>query len=273
MKNDSSAFSGLALGEKLEMDAGVLCLTLDALGNRALKSNNIVDFQRINRILAGCIPKIVERGGIVINYGLSSALTLFPQNPGEALACVLSIFSLIEQMPEEKKAYFDKISLALCFGSVTVGMVGYGDYSTPLASSETVLLCGLLQKRAAAYYSRILATDAFLDQIPMAKEKFNYRILGVVYLSGTKKKEMVFDVFEGDEPEVRNIKRRTKNTFEKGVELYLVRHFSEARNYFLEVIRTDRRDLAAKEYLLRCDDYIHGVKDSGTADAAYFEVL
>ncbi len=273
MEHIPKEFSELALGEKIETDAGILCITLNALEQSTARTDAIVNFRRINNILNECIPRIVDKGGIVINFNHTSSLSLFPKDPGEALSCALSIFSSIERLPEDEKIYFDRISLAICYGNVAVGMVGFKDHIIPLTSSESVLLCSLLQRKASAYSARILTTETFLEQTPTAKGKYNHRMLGVAYMSGSKKREMIFDLFEADEPDIRNLKRRTKNMFEKGVEMFLVNRFADARNYFLEVIRTDRRDLAAKEYLLRCDDYIHGVKDGKADEAVYFEVL
>ena len=53
----------------------------------------------------------------------------------------------------------------------------------------------------------------------------------------------------------------------------MVHRFGEARGYFLEVIRTDRRDLAAKEYLIRCDAFVHGEADGEEPTAIYLEML
>ena len=266
-------FKDLALGEQSTMDAGILCITLNEMEASVTQPNDVVNFKKINRILRGCIPEIVDRGGMVLSYDLSGAMSLFLNKPADALSCALSIFSKIEQLSDDKKRIFENISMACCYGSVTVGMVGFGEYATPLAGSESVRLCRRLQKRASAYSSRILVTETFFDLIPSAKERYNHRMLGVVYLSHSRKKEVIFDVFESDEPNIRNIKRRTKNMFEKGVEMFLVHRFADARNYFLEVIRTDRRDLAAKEYLLRCDDFIHDVTDSKAESAIYIEIL
>ena len=273
MEHIENEFSELELGDQKEVDAGILSIAIGVFGQSVAKTDDIIDFRKINRILDGCIPEVLDKGGILVHMGPEASTSLFIKEPGNALSCALAIFSLIGELADEEKIDFEKIAIALCYGSVTVGMVGYKGFMVTLPSSESILLCSLLQERASVYSAKVLATETFLDQIPRAKEKYNHRMLGVVYLSGSKRKEMVFDIFEADEPDIRNFKRRTKNMFEKGVEMFLVSRFAEARNYFLEVIRTDRRDLAAKEYLLRCDDYIHGIKDSKAEEAVYFEIL
>ena len=47
----------------------------------------------------------------------------------------------------------------------------------------------------------------------------------------------------------------TKERFEKGVELFILGNFAEARKQFIDVIRIDSNDEVAKKYLFLCDEY------------------
>ena len=263
----------LSLGEKTELEAGILNVNVaDDFIRQMGRPDPNEDFGRINQMLALCIP-VIEQRGIVMDFRRSGMLSLFPEHPKEALAAALDIFTEMEQLPESERLYYRGLSAALCYGSVTVGMVGYGRRMAPLIRSVHVNLCETLQQKALDYFTRIFVTETYLSQVPDAKDRYNHRLLGVVYLSRLRQSEMVYDIFEGDEPETRNVKRRTRNMFEKGVELFLVHRFAEARGYFLEVIRANRRDLAAKEYLIRCDRFIHGEADGREATAIYLEML
>ena len=264
-------FASLSLGEKKRLEAGILSINIKVLTPQA-EADGDEDFDRINQMLAKCVP-LIEKKGLVIDFYRSSILLLFPEHPQEALSVALELFNEMERLPENETDFYKQLSVALCYGRVTVGMVGYGDRMAPMIRSPQALLCETLQQKASDYFTHIFVTETFLSQIPNAKERFNHRMLGVVYLSHLRESEIVYDIFEGDAPEMRNIKRRTRNMFEKGVELFLIRRFAEARGYFLEVIRTDRRDLAAKEYLIRCDAFIHGEADGEDAMATYLEVL
>lgn len=265
-------FDELPLGEKRGLDAGILNVNVTELMRNDGRQDEDEVIRRINRMLAQFMP-LIEKRGIVMDFRHSGVLSLFPEHPQEALSAALDIFTEVEQMPESERQYYKRLSVALCYGNVTVGMVGYGDRRATLIRSSHVTLCERLQQKASDYFTRIFVTETFLSQVPDAKERYNHRMLGVVYLSELRRREMVFDIFEGDDPEIRNIKRRTRNMFEKGVELFLVHRFDEARGYFLEVIRTDRRDLAAKEYLIRCNAFIHGEADGQAATAIYLEML
>ena len=67
--------------------------------------------------------------------------------------------------------------------------------------------------------------------------------------------EKIYDVFDGDDNDMRNRKRQTRMVFESGIQLYTEQKFEEARQHFIEVLKSDRYDLAAKEYVYRCEEY------------------
>ena len=68
-----------------------------------------------------------------------------------------------------------------------------------------------------------------------------------IYIKDTDRIQKVYDVFDGDEQEIRNHKRQTRMVFEKGVHLFSKQNYQEARQYFIEVLKTDHFDKAAKE--------------------------
>jgi hypothetical protein len=58
--------------------------------------------------------------------------------------------------------------------------------------------------------------------------------------------------------------------FEKGVELFAERKYDQARLHFVEVLKADRQDLAAKEYVYLCDKCANG--EEGFAQRTYLEI-
>ena len=65
----------------------------------------------------------------------------------------------------------------------------------------------------------------------------------------------VYDIYDGDAPEQKQGKRRTRLIFEQGVDRFVHGSYKEARIYFVEVLKADRYDLAARAYLYLCDTY------------------
>ena len=72
-------------------------------------------------------------------------------------------------------------------------------------------------------------------------------------------------MFDGDPVEVRNQKRRTKTAFEKGVKVFAEGDFPQARVCFIEVLKTDQQDLAARRYVHLCEKNLEA-RERGQAD-------
>jgi len=76
--------------------------------------------------------------------------------------------------------------------------------------------------------------------------------------------EAVYDVFDGDEQEHRRLKSDTSELFAQAVKDFMDRQFYEAREKFARVLRQNRFDKAAKEYIYRCDEYYQNREACGT---------
>jgi hypothetical protein len=62
----------------------------------------------------------------------------------------------------------------------------------------------------------------------------------------------VFEVFDGDEPQIKQGKLTTKSMFEEGLLLYHQSAFMEAAQLFEDILRINPRDTVAQFYLERC---------------------
>ena len=59
--------------------------------------------------------------------------------------------------------------------------------------------------------------------------------------------------------------------FEKGIKLFVQKNYAEARTYFIEVLKTNHYDAAAREYVLRCDQLSAKSNSGIEEDSIYLE--
>lgn len=209
-------------------------------------------YQLINEIMSCCIPQIYIKGGMIDRFQDAGVVALFTGDREAALAAAVSI---CEEIIRKEKENTKDFSIGLCYGNIMVGVVGAQKRLSVLTLSSYTGFGGFLQRKAPAYYATILAAESYTKQIEEFQNKYNYRFLGYFYIQAIGRLEAVYDVFDGDRAEIRNQKRKTKMLFEKGVKLFEERSFADARTYFIEVIKADRNDTAAREYIFRCDKY------------------
>jgi class 3 adenylate cyclase len=226
-------------------------------------------FVFINRFLSEAIPKIDEMGGIIEGFQEAGMSVLFLEEPEKAVVAAVSICELLNQLGESDSRY-NHFSIGLCYQNAMVGVVGHPKrWSLLTLPEEASGISGWLQSIADKYYAKILVTDSYLELIEDFKKKFNVRFLGYIYISDTDSMKKVYDVFDGDEKDVRNRKRQTKMVFEKGVNLFVEQNYQEARQHFIEVLKTDSFDKAAKEYVYLCELYLK--EDADEKKEVYIE--
>lgn len=219
----------------------------------AMQAKEIFDF--INSILVKTVPYVYDKNGIIDKFYKAGFTAFFDKSCEEALEAAVSISQIIYQEAEQSEQ-FRHFSVGMCYGSVLAGIAGTDKRMSLITVSEYTELSSFLQSIAGKYDSRILITGTLRNKVEAFEQKFHARKLGYVYITSKKSLEEIYDVFDGDPIVVRNNKRKTKIVFEKGVAFYTQGEYEKARQYFIEVFKTNRYDGAAKEYLMRCEKNI-----------------
>ncbi|MBO4395699.1 MAG: hypothetical protein J5819_05075 [Eubacterium sp.] len=213
-------------------------------------------YDKLNYTMSTVIPSIKGNDGAIESIQDGFYRALFFASAEAALKSAVQICDTLQ---------FKNLTMGLAYGRVSVGIVGNEKRMEIITISSCAHVAETLRMNAVEYYSKILVTESFVRRIPDFEKKYNSRMLGTIVYPDSGDSEIIYDVFDGDEVEVRNRKRKTKTLFEKGVQLYLKRSFSEARGYFVEVMKADHHDLAARNYLFLCDKYSKQSPDENDA--------
>ncbi|NES73382.1 MAG: hypothetical protein F6K24_53430, partial [Okeania sp. SIO2D1] len=82
------------------------------------------------------------------------------------------------------------------------------------------------------------------------------RFIDKVKVKGKSEWVAVYEVFEADEPKLREGKLLTKSVFEKACILYTQNLFREAAHLFQDCLRKNPSDRVAQIYLKRCHGHL-----------------
>lgn len=250
---------GILAGEELveqraDVTAAFLCGGRSTLSkNESVTSDADAVFDGLNRMFSVVVPAVTEYDGAVESVQDGVFRSLFFDRPESALRAAVTVSD------ETDNGY---LSLGLSYGIFSVGIVGYADRMEITSISTYTHVGEFLRESANKLYATILATGEFVKHIPDYDKKFNSRLLGKIHYSGMDDSDEIYDVFEGDQVDQRNKKRKTKMLFEKGVRLFWDKEFAEARGYFVEVLKADHDDSAARHYLFLCDTYQKRTEDN-----------
>lgn len=256
----------LRIGEEKSVRAAVLAYNIPGFERivRQQSAEEIFDF--VNKNLSLVVPCILYQEGEIDEYVDAGLSAFFLNAPERALRSAVSVCEALSQSGS-REIY----SIGLTYGDVMVGMVGHEKRFGILTISETTGLAEFLQELAVRYRARILITGSLKQQIPDFDKSYNSRYIGDIYLKASRLTEELYDVYDGDDPVDKNGKRKTKLIFQKGVEMFKNKNFQDARLHFIEVLKVNRMDGAAKEYLYLCNRYIAN-KDSGEDKPTYLDV-
>ena len=207
-------------------------------------------------------------GGRLLSITGSGISAMFGSNFDDAVQCAVTICQQTES--EDCKSLFGELRIGIDYGTVCVGVVSYKEFSMPLVVSDNMDTAVFLSERAQAYNSRILITGGAAGLIGDFQSRYNTRRLGLIYHKASGAVEEFFDLFDGDKTDEKYSKMRSRLFFETGVDLFHKGSFLEARSYFIELLKFDRNDAAARQYVFRCDRCIAG--DASDDEKQYLEI-
>lgn len=209
----------------------------------------------INQVLRVCVPVIVEQEGMVEGFQNAGLTAVFDSTCKAALKSAVTVCQKLNHMVALKQMDENQAGIGLAYGPVTLGIIGQEKRMAAITVSQYRDVACWLQSKAYQYQSHILITQTAADTIPDFINTYHVRTLGFMYNTYTGYTDRIYDVYDGDNREEIEMKNATKELFEKGVELFCIRKFKEARQKFIAVLKQFRKDRAAKEYLYLCDKY------------------
>lgn len=240
------------LQKQKELTAVILRVGIDGGEDMIRQTDSATVFAAVNRLFELAVPAVRQFGGVVDRFLDDGFQALFTGELDDGLRAAIQIRENLLRKSYDRE---ERVTIGLTYGEVSVGMVGYEERVSPFTISTHTGIGRFLQEKAYGYHAHILVTGNLLEAVPDYATRYANRLLGLYYIESTDRKERIYDLFDGDDIATRQVKKKTKLLFEKGLELFLAREFVKARGFFIEVLKADRKDRAAREYLSLCDNF------------------
>ena len=242
------------LADETSVQAAVLNCSVGAFDDiaRSLRSREM--FRMINRVLARLVPVVDETGGMVDRFDRAGLLAIYTHQPDKALDAAITLCQTLQAVKIEEAGNQDlDFHVTLSAGPAMIGIVGAEERLEAMTISEHTSFTSFLRPLAAKYGASVLLTDSAARLIPDFESRYHARTIGFVYMRTLERTERLYDVYDGDEELTRKLKEETRELFEKGVTLFCSHEYYDARLLFIEVLKKNRRDKAARHYLYLCD--------------------
>ncbi len=225
--------------------------------DKITESMDPIDREQFLSWFIECMGPIVRKNnGFINQYVGESIVSLFPNNPAEAVRAAIEIHCELERINTER-AVSGKPVIALGIGihsgPVLIGISDSTERIENSASSETVHLATKVGKIAGEYGAGILISGTSLVRMG-GNVGFMIRSIDLTRLSDNSPRTSLFEVFDIDCASVRDKKMITKETLEKGISAFYNGDFTESKNMFLHAQSLFTDDSVPKVFLKRINE-------------------
>jgi len=247
----------IQLGDQIEKEMTVLFADIRGFTTLSEGMTPQENFNFINSYLSKMAPIIKQYHGIIDKYIGDAIMALFPNNADEALqASIEMLKTLVRYNQGRKRAGYQpvKIGIGLNTGALMLGTLGYQNRMDGTVISDAVNLASRLEGMTKMYGSNLLISGNTYSCLNDTSQ-YVIRMLDTVMVRGKSKPITVYEVFDGEDPAIIELKMQTLTDFEQGLAHYFQREFTQAIRYFKSILQVDPQDKAAQIYLTRCENF------------------
>lgn len=188
-------------------------------------------FNFLNSYLDQMEPVIAAHGGIIDKYIGDAIMALFPGGPDDALHCSLAMLAKLDEynIGRERAGYAPvRIGIGINSGIVTLGTVGGHDRMDGTVIGDAVNLAARLERLTRFYEIPILTSEHTLERLA-EPDSWLVRFVDRARVRGKQNHQPVFEIFDADLPEIREVKRQNLELFEKALAHYHLGDLAGAR--------------------------------------------
>ncbi len=212
------------------------------------------NFRFLNSYLRTATPVIRANGGFVDKYIGDAIMALFPEEPVHALRAAVAILQgLVEYNAGRKKAGYTpiRIGIGMHRGELILGTIGEPERMQTTVISDAVNVASRIEGLTKTFGVSLLVSKPVVDGLPEG-HGFNLRHLGAIQAKGKSKSVEIYECFDVDSLEQRELKLRTADLFASAVAEFRKGLLLSAQRAFLRVEQVNPLDSVAKYYRDSC---------------------
>jgi signal transduction histidine kinase/class 3 adenylate cyclase/CheY-like chemotaxis protein len=245
------------LGENIEKEMTIMFVDIRSFTTLSEQMSPQETFNFINSYLSRVSPIIRENNGFIDKYIGDGIMALFSEKPDDAIKAAIEMQQAVI-IYNQHRANMNyppiAIGIGLHTGQLMLGTIGESQRMESTVIADAVNLASRLETLTKDYSAGIIISQQTLINIEEF-DQYNLRFLDKVKVKGKNQAVSVFEVFEGDSEELKQLKIQTRTEFEQAVILYHQQKFNEAQILFKEVLHINPQDQAVILYIKRCEKY------------------
>ncbi|MFT5365883.1 MAG: adenylate cyclase [Candidatus Latescibacterota bacterium] len=254
---NKNSITDVELGDQVQEEMTVLFSDIRDFTRLSEKMTPEENFKFTNSYLSRMEPSIRAHHGFVDKFIGDAIMALFPTCADDAVqAAVDMLKALVKYNQDRSRMNYDsvRVGVGLNTGVLMLGTVGGQSRMDGTVISDAVNLASRIESMTKIYGASLLIGERTYDQLsdPL---KYVIRPIGQVMVKGKTEAVKVYEVLDGDPPDLLDLKRKTLVAFERGVALYHKKCFDEALQTFAEILEQNPADRPTEMYMKLCKKY------------------
>ena len=237
----------VGVGDSAEKEVAVLFSDIRGYTTLSEQMSPVETFQFINDYLGEVAPEIRRKGGFVNQFLGDGIMALFIENPTAALESALAMQEALARFNSRRKVPI-RVGIGLHSGPLMMGIIGNEDRLDAGVVADAVNTAARMEGLTKYFGSSLLVSETIVALLP-EDYPASFRYVGQVIVKGRRQPLPIYDFFEADPPEIRELKQETFELFTSGLKAYLDKDFENAIRLFGEVLTVHPLDLAAQRYV------------------------
>ncbi|MEM9540393.1 MAG: adenylate/guanylate cyclase domain-containing protein [Cyanobacteria bacterium P01_E01_bin.42] len=252
----------IQLGDHIRRESAILFSDIRSFTSLAETMNPQEIFNFVNSYLGRVSPAIRDRNGFIMKYIGDSIMAAFPEGATDAVNAGIDHLHRVKEYNQRRKksGYIPiKIGIGIHIGRIMVGIIGEPQRLQGDALSDSVNLASRLEGLTKIYGASILISDSVLAQLEN-RDRYQIRFLDRVTVKGRKNSIDLYEVLNGTDARIIDLKLKTQADFQQAIALYQQGKWMTARAYFQKVLNVNDTDRAALLYQERIKELIPQVR-------------
>lgn len=247
-------FTDIKLGDQVQKEMTILFSDIRSFTELSEEMTPKENFDFINHYLGMMEPIIRRNNGFIDKYIGDSIMALFGESVDDAINAAVEMRMQIVKFNEERRSLGKKevnIGIGIHTGKLMLGIIGGEGRMEGTVISDAVNLASRLEGLTKAYGASIIISEDSLIKLKNPVN-FQYRFLDIARVKGKRESVYIFEVLNGEDEDIKQLKIETRNDFGKAVDLYRNQRFEEALELFFEILKINPGDLVVRLYIERC---------------------
>ncbi|MGC1248861.1 MAG: ATP-binding protein [Spirulinaceae cyanobacterium] len=249
------SISDVNLGDQVQQEMTILFSDIRSFTTISERMSPKENFDFLNAYLSKVGPVIRNHRGFIDKYIGDAIMALFPESSDDALQAAMAMQRQVEIYNEESisKGYPRiNIGIGLHTGTLMLGTIGEEERMESTVISDAVNLASRLEGLTKSYGASLLVSEYTIFNIE-EPEKYASRFLGRVRVKGKREPVGVFEIYEADPEPLKELKTKTRASFEQAVIFYYQEQFAQAWYAFKALLQQNSQDLVLQSYVKRCE--------------------